>query len=491
MSKQPLISICLLTYNHEEYISESIESVLAQEYENWEFIIVDNASTDNTRKIIESYARKDSRITFVPQERNLFVSKGINIAIEKAKGEYLALLSGDDTLYPQKLSRQFQYMQENNLDLSFTWITTIDNDSKPGAKNVQKWFNVPEVKNVYEILSYYFKFHNVTCSATAMIHENLLRKVALNDNRLLQTQDLEWWIRMMEVSQKVAILQETLTYYRVLNDGNNLSSNNTSTKRNRTDFEMLYVWKGLFELDNTVLSKVFNTSVTDDNKYHVLYSHFEKNDIYLGKIALMQYLFEKLGADADVSSSSFLFFFEKYGEVAFVDKILLDKKDSAVKCLEEQLENHKKTLMAKEESTTWLEEQLENHKKTLVEKEESTVWLEGQLENHKKTLVAKEEGIVWLENKLACAQKELHLKDEELRLYQNIVEKSDVEMLRLEEENVWFSQQLEEKEKNNLWLTQQLEEKEEIIRHLRHEVGCKKSFYRCLKKVIKKLIGRK
>jgi glycosyltransferase involved in cell wall biosynthesis len=87
---EPLISIITLTYNHEDYIAECIESVLCQTYENWEMIIVDDASTDGTPYLVEQYAKKDNRIKFIRNEKNngpLFFDVTFNLALKEAKGE--------------------------------------------------------------------------------------------------------------------------------------------------------------------------------------------------------------------------------------------------------------------------------------------------------------------------------------------------------------------------------------------------------------------
>ncbi|ACD67008.1 glycosyl transferase family 2 [Sulfurihydrogenibium sp. YO3AOP1] len=103
---EPLISIITLTYNHENYIAECIESVLCQTYQNWEMIIVDDASTDKTPYIVEQYAKKDSRIKFIRNEKNngpLFLDVNYNLALKEAKGDWIGYLEGDDVFTPKSL----------------------------------------------------------------------------------------------------------------------------------------------------------------------------------------------------------------------------------------------------------------------------------------------------------------------------------------------------------------------------------------------------
>ncbi len=112
---EPLISIITATYNHENYIAECIESVLCQTYENWEMIIVDDASTDKTPYIVEQYAKKDNRIKFIRNEKNngpLFFDVTINLALKEAKGEWIGWLDGDDVFVQKSLEIRVNALNE-------------------------------------------------------------------------------------------------------------------------------------------------------------------------------------------------------------------------------------------------------------------------------------------------------------------------------------------------------------------------------------------
>jgi glycosyltransferase involved in cell wall biosynthesis len=112
---EPLISIITLTYNHEDYIAECIESVLCQTYENWEMIIVDDASKDRTPYIVEQYAKKDNRIKFIRNEKNngpLFLDVNYNLALKEAKGEWIGYLEGDDVFFQKSLEIRVNALSE-------------------------------------------------------------------------------------------------------------------------------------------------------------------------------------------------------------------------------------------------------------------------------------------------------------------------------------------------------------------------------------------
>jgi glycosyltransferase involved in cell wall biosynthesis len=101
-------------YNAEKYLSQSIESILNQTYEKFEFIIVDDASTDNSWKIIRSYAKKDKRIIPIKNRINLGVSLTSNIAMSLAHGKFLARMDADDISFSQRIEKQFDFLKHNS-----------------------------------------------------------------------------------------------------------------------------------------------------------------------------------------------------------------------------------------------------------------------------------------------------------------------------------------------------------------------------------------
>lgn len=120
------ISIIMAAYQAEVTISESIESVLAQTYESWELIIVNDASGDNTEKIAKLYADKDKRIRVFANEINLGAALTRNFGISQASGEFLAFLDSDDLWRKDKLAKQFEFMKDKNAVISFTGTSYIN-----------------------------------------------------------------------------------------------------------------------------------------------------------------------------------------------------------------------------------------------------------------------------------------------------------------------------------------------------------------------------
>lgn len=113
-----LVSIIMPSYNTAKYIYSSIKSVLAQTYTNWELIIVDDCSTDNTDEIVASFG--DSRIRYIKNERNCGAAVSRNKALREAKGKWIAFLDSDDLWHPEKLEKQIGFMEENCYKFTYT-----------------------------------------------------------------------------------------------------------------------------------------------------------------------------------------------------------------------------------------------------------------------------------------------------------------------------------------------------------------------------------
>lgn len=124
-----LVSIIMPSWNTAALIGESIRSVLAQTYPNWELIIVDDCSTDDTDAVVASFA--DERIRYIKNERNCGAALTRNLALREARGEWIAFLDSDDLWTPDKLEKQIAFMRENDCPLSYTEYEKIDEEGNP------------------------------------------------------------------------------------------------------------------------------------------------------------------------------------------------------------------------------------------------------------------------------------------------------------------------------------------------------------------------
>lgn len=133
-NNKDLVSIIMPTYNCAKFIAESINSVIAQTYTNWELIIVDDCSTDNTKEILAPYLQKYSNINYTCLQKNGGPAVARTEALRQAKGDYIAFLDSDDIWYSEKLSKQIAFMKENNIAFSCTGYEQIEEDGK--SKNI-------------------------------------------------------------------------------------------------------------------------------------------------------------------------------------------------------------------------------------------------------------------------------------------------------------------------------------------------------------------
>lgn len=125
-----LVSIITPSYNCASFIGETIESILAQTYINWELIITDDCSSDNSRDIIQSFVAKDSRIRLLVLDRNSGAGVARNNSIHAAKGRFIAFCDSDDRWYPEKLEKQLTFMKGLDCAMSHTSYMTCDENNK-------------------------------------------------------------------------------------------------------------------------------------------------------------------------------------------------------------------------------------------------------------------------------------------------------------------------------------------------------------------------
>lgn len=130
-----LVSIIMPSYNTAEFIAGSIQSVQAQSYQNWELIIVDDCSTDNTDEVVKPYLL-DERIKYLKNEKNSGAAVSRNRALREAKGKWIAFLDSDDLWTPDKLSKQINFMEEHGYSFTYTNYVEIDTDGKRNGVTV-------------------------------------------------------------------------------------------------------------------------------------------------------------------------------------------------------------------------------------------------------------------------------------------------------------------------------------------------------------------
>lgn len=202
-----LVSIITPTYNTEKFITETLKSVQNQTYQNWEMILVDDASTDETVKIIQDFAEKDSRIKLFKLEKNSGNGFARNIALEKAVGKYIAYLDADDLWFPNKLEKQIQFLKENNLPFTFSFYDCIDEEGNSLNRRVEAPVNL-----TYDELF----FCNYVGNLTAIYDADYFGKIIIEATQ--KRQDWRLWLTILKQIQVTKPVPESLAFYRIRKD---------------------------------------------------------------------------------------------------------------------------------------------------------------------------------------------------------------------------------------------------------------------------------
>lgn len=204
MFTQNLVSIITPNYNCGRFIAQTIESVLAQTYTNWEMLIVDDCSTDDSVQIAQGYAAKDSRIKVIRNEKNSGAAVSRNKAIELAQGEFVAFLDSDDLWMPEKLERQIAFMREHDCDFSFTEYEHIAEDGN----------SLNLIANVTRHLSYRkMMLHCWPGCLTVMYNQNVTGKVYAED--IKKNNDHALFLRVLKKCRNGMGMKELLALYRI------------------------------------------------------------------------------------------------------------------------------------------------------------------------------------------------------------------------------------------------------------------------------------
>lgn len=203
MTNLGLVSIITPSYNSSLFIVEMIESIISQTYANWELLITDDCSTDNSCEIIDSYVRKDARIRLFRLEKNSGAGVARNYSIRMAMGRFIAFCDSDDCWYPEKLNKQLAFMLEKRCSFSYTsYMTCNENSAITGIVVCNKTMNYRSLK----------KDNGIGC--LTVIYDSY----SLGKNyfpRIRKRQDWGLWLKIIEKSGIAYGMKEPLAIYRI------------------------------------------------------------------------------------------------------------------------------------------------------------------------------------------------------------------------------------------------------------------------------------
>ena len=233
-----IVSIITPSYNSEKYLKDCIVSVLNQTLSCWEMLIVDDASSDNSRTVIESYLKKDKRIKAFFLEKNIGPAMARNYAINKASGRYIAFLDSDDIWLPNKLKVQLDFMKLNNYSFVFSSYQVISDDNSILIYTIP----VPERINYNQ----YLKNTIIGCLTVVIDRE---KHQIIKMPNLRSSQDMATWLNLLRNGDYAYGINKNLAKYR-------LSSNSNTKNKIKAAYD---VWKVYRDHENfSIFKSVYN-----------------------------------------------------------------------------------------------------------------------------------------------------------------------------------------------------------------------------------------
>jgi teichuronic acid biosynthesis glycosyltransferase TuaG len=207
MQINKLVSIITPSYNSSRFIEECVGSVLSQTYDNWEMLIVDDYSADNSLQILKKY--NDKRIQLIELDKNVGASESRNVAIRKAKGKYIAFLDSDDLWEPQKLEKQISFMETEDIAFSFSTYQPMSDDES-------KLYSIIHAPKIVTYSSY-LKKTIIGCLTVVIDRE---KTGGFEMPNIRSSHDMALWLLIMRRGFDAYGLDENLARYRIVSTSN-------------------------------------------------------------------------------------------------------------------------------------------------------------------------------------------------------------------------------------------------------------------------------
>ena len=212
MTAAPLLSYIVLSYNYDDYIRTTLDSILRQTLQDFEIVVVDDASTDASVEVIRSY--NDPRIRLFVNDRNIGGAASYNRAVKATRGEWLVNLDADDWIAPNKAERQLAFAASDpGLDVIGTYLTLVDAEGNrhPEADAIEGAYNRP---NAVERLDTWF-LCNPLARSSSMVRRAAHMRIGLDDPNMVRAPDYELWTRFLRLGCRFGMVPEKLTFLRI------------------------------------------------------------------------------------------------------------------------------------------------------------------------------------------------------------------------------------------------------------------------------------
>lgn len=249
----PLVSVIMSVYNGEKYLLESIDSILNQTYKNFEFLITDDGSKDNSLKILKEYEKKDSRVRIIINDGNKGLIYSLNNMLNLSNGKYIARMDADDIALKNRLEEQVKFLEKNE-DISI--IGSFYQAFKDNFSFIRK--NIKTINDPEEIKASLL-FRNYICHPSIMVRNRIIKKYNLKYNfEDKGMEDYGLWLKLSK-NEKIVILPQVLLKYRFLSSS--ISAN--VLKKEETYKSTL---KRIFKRE---LFDIFNALPDEDLEKHI------------------------------------------------------------------------------------------------------------------------------------------------------------------------------------------------------------------------------
>lgn len=288
----PFFSIIIPCYNHAHFLELAISSVISQNFDRWEIIIVNDGSLDNTRQIADNWVQQDFRINVIHQE-NQGLSAARNTGINNARGQWLNFMDADDLLQPDCLSTIFSSIAKSNLPLDIlqTAYDLIDDDGKLIVKKMVHVNNDSVFSNI--------KNGNPGPPLSFFVNRTMINRVGNFDISLKSAEDWDFWHRVAKLNCKAAIVNETLVAYR-----------HTTGSMSRNPWRMyeniLTVWH---RINGTETNVVLNDNLYNKKSFSD-YTFVKQNLIQCLALDIMQEQFQSAFEKFQVESKKYGFIYK-------------------------------------------------------------------------------------------------------------------------------------------------------------------------------------
>lgn len=273
--QNPIISVILPVYNGEKYISKSIESILNQTIKDFELIIINDGSTDNTDDIICSY--DDSRIIYLKNDTNLKLIRTLNIGLENSKGKFISRIDADDIAFPNLFEKQLQIFNK------YYYVDFINVRTYLMSEDESRYYKSKTTISVnHDVHQHIIFFQNMISHPGLMIKSKIIKKFRYSNNPQIPVEDVHLWYRLLKHNYYCYTIDDYLLYYRKAQFGLNKTQ-----RRNRHNQRVAYCKKILLEEystifdDKTIRIILGKYELVDINQLKILNDSLEKYIIYI------------------------------------------------------------------------------------------------------------------------------------------------------------------------------------------------------------------